>query len=497
MKRYILLSVFAGLSLASVTSCTDLEVKEIDSIKRVSTGSGYTPGNATQLLESAYKSLSTFNGQDNIYALGEHTTAEMIPPTRGVDWGDNGVWRTLDQHTWDATHSWNQNAWNGLHSNVFKCNEILAASPSTLQAAEAKFIRALFMYYAMDFWGQVPFRQVTEGVNDNPKVLTRSEAFDFIVKDLTEALPALPSFGPAGTTGKASKAAANFLLAKLYLNKAVYKGAPALSYTFDNADMAKVVSYVDAITADGFTFDSDYFNIFSKNSQSEIIMKVDEGDASTRYYMTLHYGQDPSGWNGFATLGDFYNTFDASDARRGKAPKLDGTKYAGIGWGFLKGPQFNANGTPLIDERSKKQLDFSADVKLAGALTHEGIRVIKWHPTDAGKMILFRYSEAALMKAEALVRSGKAADALTLVNAMRASHGATALGSITVDGIFKEWGNEMYWEGMKRTVEVRHGKFTSGTGVLDSKKSDVNTLLYPIPASAVVSNPNLKQNPGY
>jgi hypothetical protein len=256
MKRYILLSVFAGLSLASVTSCTDLEVKEIDSIKRVSTGSGYTPGNPTQLLESAYKSLSTFNGQDNIYALGEHTTAEMIPPTRGVDWGDNGVWRTLDQHTWDATHSWNQNAWNGLHSNVFKCNEILAASPSPLQAAEAKFIRALFMYHAMDFWGQVPFRLVTEGVNDNPKVYTRSEAFDFIVKDLTEALPALPSFGPAGATGKASKAAANFLLAKLHLNKAVYKGAPALTYTFDNADMAKVVSYVDAIAADGFTFDS-------------------------------------------------------------------------------------------------------------------------------------------------------------------------------------------------------------------------------------------------
>ena len=50
---------------------------------------------------------------------------------------------------------------------------------------------------------------------------------------------------------------------------------------------------------------------------------------------------------------------------------------------------------------------------------------------------------------------------------------------------------------MKRTVEIRFGKFTSGTGVLDSKKSDLNTLLYPIPASAVVANPNLKQNPGY
>lgn len=496
MKRYFKLSLFAGISMLSA-SCTDLTVTELDSVKRPASSGGYVPGNPTELLASAYKDLSTFNGQDNIYALGEHVTAEMIPPTRGVDWGDNGVWRTLDQHTWDATHSWNQNAWNALHSRVFKCNEILAASPTPSQAAQAKFLRALYMYHAMDFWGQVPFREVKEGVDANPKVLSRAEAFDFIVKDLTDALPNLPVIGPTGATGKASKAAANFMLAKLYLNKPVYTGAPAASYTFNAADLDKVIAAVDAITADGFAFDSNYFNIFSKNSQSEVIMKVDEGDANTRFYMTLHYNQDPSGWNGFATLGDFYNTFDAKDARRGKDPLKDGSKYAGIGWGFLKGPQFNADGSKLIDTRTQKQLDFSADVPLSGALTHQGIRVIKYHPSDAGKIILFRYSEAALMKAEALVRKGNGAAALTLINQMRAAHGAPAAAAATVESVFTEYGNELYWEGMKRTVEIRFGKFTSGTGVLDSKKSDLNTLLYPIPASAVVANPNLKQNPGY
>ncbi len=496
MKRYFKLSLFAGISMLAA-SCTDLTVTELDSIKRPATGGGYVPGNATELLASAYKDLSAFNGQDNIYALGEHTTAEMIPPTRGVDWGDNGVWRTLDQHTWDATHSWNNNAWNALHSRVFKCNEILAASPSASQAAQAKFLRALYMYYAMDFWGQVPFREVTEGVDANPKVLTRTAAFDFIVKDLTEALPALPTVNSTGATGRASKAAANFLLAKLFLNKTVYTKAPAATYTFDNADLDKVIAYVDAVRADGFSFDSDYFKIFSTESQSEIILKVDEGDANTRFYMTLHYNQDPSGWNGFATLGDFYNTFDAKDARRGKDAKKDGTKYAGIGWGFLKGPQFNADGTKLIDTRTQKQLDFSAEVPLAGAQTFQGIRAIKYHPSNAGKIILFRYSEAALMKAEALVRKGNAAAALAVVNEMRAAHGAPAATAATVESIFTEIGNELYWEGMKRTVEIRFGKFMSGTGVLESKKNDLNTLLYPIPASAVVSNPNLKQNPGY
>lgn len=496
MKRYFKLSLFAGISILSA-SCTDLAVTELDSIKRPASSGGYVPGNPTELLASAYKDLSTFNGQDNIYALGQHTSAEMIPPTRGVDWGDNGVWRTLDQHTWDATHSWNQNAWNALHSRVFKCNEILAASPSTSQAAQAKFLRALYMYYAMDFWGQVPFREVTEGVDANPKVFSRTQAFEFIVKDLTEALPNLPATGPTGATGRASKAAANFLLAKLFLNKAVYTNAPAASYTFNNADLDKVIAYVDAIKADGFTYDNDYFNIFSNTSQSEVILKVDEGDANTRFYMTLHYNQDPSGWNGFATLGDFYNTFDSKDSRRGKDALKNGTKYAGIGWGFLRGPQFNADGSKLIDTRTQKQLDFSANVNLAGAQTNEGIRVIKYHPTNAGKIILFRYSEASLMKAEALARKGNAAGALEVVNEMRTAHGAPTLGSVTTDGIFTEYGNELYWEGMKRTVEIRFGKFTSGTGVLESKKSDLNTLLFPIPASAVVANPNLKQNPGY
>lgn len=496
MKRNIIFSFLMGIWILSA-ACTDLKVVELDSIKRPASTGGYVPGDPTELLASAYKDLSTFNGQDNIYALGEHTTAEMIPPTRGVDWGDNGVWRTLDQHTWDATHSWNQNAWNALHSRVFKCNEILAASPSPVQAAEAKFLRAVYMYYAMDFWGQVPFREVSEGVDANPKVLSRAEAFEFISKDLSEALPNLPIAGPMGATGRASKAAANFLLAKLYLNKTVYTNAPAANYTFNAADMDKVISYVDAIKSDGFVFDTDYFNIFSTGSQSEIIFKVNEGDANTRFYMTLHYNQDPSGWNGFATLGDFYNTFNEKDARRGKDALKDGSKFAGIGWGFLKGPQYNADGSKLIDTRTQKHLDFSANVNLAGALTHEGIRVIKYHPKNAGKIIMFRYSEAALMKAEALLRKGSNAPALEIINEIRTAHGAPSLGSLSVDELFKEFGNELYWEGMKRTVEIRFGKFTSGTGVLDSKKNDLNTLLFPIPASAVVANPNLKQNPGY
>ena len=105
-----------------------------------------------------------------------------------------------------------------------------------------------------------------------------------------------------------------------------------------------------------------------------------------------------------------------------------------------------------------------------------------------------RFGEAVLMKAEAQLRSGKAADALATINSLRAKRGVAALGALDAEAMFKEIGFEKYWEGDKRTVEVRFGKFVNGTG---STIDDEHTVLFPIPAQALVSNPNLQQNTGY
>lgn len=477
-----------------VGACTDLELTEKDSIV-VSSTSGTFKGNPTELLAASYKDLGAYTDQANIYALGQHPTAEMIPPTRGVDWGDNGVWRTLDQHTWDPTHSWNLNAWNQLNSFVYKTNQILASSPSAAQAAQAKFLRAWNMFLVMDYWGQVPFREVTDGVDVNPKVLTRAQAFDFIEKDLNDALAGLDKVGPGAENGKASKAAANALLAKLYLNKAVYKSSkPEGPFTFDKADMTKVISYVDAVIADGYSLEDNYFTNYTKDATKEVIFVSLEGTPQNRWFMTLHYDQNPSGWNGFTTLADFYSKFEAKDQRFGVAPKKDGSKFAGIGKGFLRGPQFKDDGSVLIDSRTTKPLSFTDDIPLAGAATDKGIRVIKYHPADANKYILQRFGEVLLFKAEAQLRSGDAAGALTTVNSLRAKRGASALASLDANAMFDEIGRETYWDGQKRTVEVRFEKFLNGTGVT---KKDVGTVLYPIPADAVTTNPNLKQNSGY
>lgn len=494
-----------GALLLLLASCTDLTTNEVDSTVVEDTGGGGPAGNPSELLTTAYRDLGAFTDQANIYALMEHGSDEMIPPTRGVDWGDNGVWRTLHQHTWDPTHSWILNTWNQLNQRVYRATQLLASNPNPTQAAEAKFIRAFNMFWVMDFYGKVPFRGATEGVDVNPAVKTRTEAFDFIVADLEAVLaePTIPNGNPADNSDndKVTKAAAHALLARLYLNKAVYSStAPEGPYTFAPGDMDKVIQHADAVIALGYTLEPNYFDNFSTDGDSELIFTVDTGAGTpqNRWFMTLHYDQNPSGWNGFTTLADFYGTFnDANDQRKGApSPASVGANFHGITRGFLVGQQYKDNGTKLVDSRSQKDLVFTPDITLSGAATEKGIRVIKYHPVNAGEYILLRFADVYLMKAEALLRKGGGdAAALAIVNDLRAVRGATPLGSLTLGAMLEERGRELYWEGVRRNDQVRFGTWSAAW----TEKSNVETfrVLYPIPQQAMDSNPNLTQNAGY
>lgn len=501
-KTLAKLGLVGFISTAMFTSCTDLIVEGTDSV--IIEGTGGTSGgggDAKALLENLYNGLGQWNDQGNIYSLNQHTSAEMIPPTRGVDWGDNGVWRTLHAHTWDATHQQVLNSWNSMNSRSFTTEQVLASNPTPQQAAEAKTLRALFMWYILDYWRQVPRRTVDQGVNDLPMVMKGEEAFNFIVKDLEEAIPNLPSAGPAAINAQASKALAYTLLARLYLNKAVYLSAnPAGPYTFNNADMDKVVQYADLVAAEGYSLDPDFFNVFTKNSSSEKILTDLQGVPRNRWMMTMHYDQggfpaEQSGpWNGFTTLADFYDTFENGDQRKFREVGFD-PGFGGLHKGFLIGQQFREDKTPIVDSRSRKPLQFTRDVPLAGAATEKGIRAIKYHPSDHGKMVIFRYADVYLMKAEALLRSGKNADALKMVNDLRTLRGVAAFGSLTEDNFFAERSRELYWEGIARTDEVRFGKFARQYDFIQNVEP--YTVLFPIPSQALASNTNLTQNEGY
>ncbi|HTJ48351.1 MAG TPA: RagB/SusD family nutrient uptake outer membrane protein [Cyclobacteriaceae bacterium] len=497
-KRKISLIMVATLVASVFSACTDLVTKEVDSRVVVSSG-GTTNSKASDLLQASYNDLSTFTDQAGIYSLYEHTSDELIPPTRGVDWSDNGVWRSLYTHTWDPSHSYILSSWNALNQNAYRSSLILDASDVTAQQkAEAKFLRAFNRWFVMDLWGQMPIRNTTDGPSVNPVVKTRSEAFDIIVQDLTEALPDLPNTGP-GSGETATRAAANALLARLYLNKAVYKDEDGIGpYTFDAADMTKVVEYCDAVTAAGYDLSIDYFKNFAKGGAGETILVSQQGSPQNRVYMTLHYNQNPSGWNGFATLADFYGKFEADDHRIGApSPAAVGKDFHGIKLGFLIGQQVKDNDDNLIDTRTTLPLQFTPEVPLSGAATYKGIRVIKYHPATYDKYILMRYADVYLMKAEAIMRGGTSTQtALQVVNALRSNRGASALATLDANAMLDERGRELYWEGLRRVDLIRFERFNDSWSEKGDNKDDFR-VLYCIPQQALDSNPNLKQNPGY
>ena len=166
--------------------------------------------------------------QGGFFALQEVSTDEQLVPTRGTDWGDNGVWRTLHSHTWTPTHSFVVGTWNSLNEKIYNATEIIdpRSNASAAQVAQAKFYRAFNMYWVMDLYGQVPFRTPDEGPDVNPNVMSRTEAYAMVEQDFKDALAALPDL-PAGDDDlkRASKSAAHFALARLYLNAHVYNGS--------------------------------------------------------------------------------------------------------------------------------------------------------------------------------------------------------------------------------------------------------------------------------
>lgn len=494
-------------------SCTDLDEKLNDSIPVTQQGAV----DLQQLLNGAYGNLRDLQSQDNLMSLVSHSTDEMAGPTRGRDWDDAGIWRVLHTHRWTTAHPYVNSVWRTLNRNAFNAQQVLCNGATGQIKAEATFLRVFNDFMTLDLYGQIPRRACNENLINPPSaLLTRANAPDVLIGELEAVLADLPD---AGGAAKATKNAARALLCKLYLNKAVYTatstegGANEGPYTFAAADMNKVISYADAIT--GFTLDNNYFDNFipDNGAQSSELIFVSEntsgasaGNVRSLWHQTLHYNQNPSGWNGFVALTDLYNRFEAADSRRETDLSYLGANNSGLHAGFLVGQQLNGAGDPLND-RAGNPLIFTPEFSLleTGAnLEVTGIRVIKYPPdfTTPGDAadndyVFLRYADVRLMKAEAILRGGTAAEtALDIVNQLRTVRGASTLGALTLDVLLDERSRELYWEGWRRNDLIRFSKFL-GTWQAKDQPSDASRLLFPLPAEAISTNPNLVQNPGY
>lgn len=517
MKHNKILLSFLAVGLV-VMSCTKLNERYRSELAQGNTGS-ITPG---ELLVSAYSSIQgTFQGNGNLISAAQVTSDETIVPTRAGDWDDNGLWRSLFLHTWNADHSFLSGAFGALLGTQFAASNVLQFSPSPQQAAEARFLRALSMFWVLDGWDQVPYREDLVNYKIAPKTLKGTEAADFIISELNAIMNSLPDGSPTSAF-VANKDAARALLMKMYLNKGVYANRAAP--TFAAADMTQVITLADqVIGSNKYALNDNFFDAFAPDNDvksKETIFSLLNTGTSARgsdamrgfQYMVNHYNMNPGGWNGWSTLSNFYDKFEATDTRRGVAYSYPGSlpnPGNRVNVGFLEGQQYNLTTGAALNARNPASapLAFTKAVKIRetdpNTLELAGVRAVKY-AFDYGTSgdfkkndyVMFRYADILLMKAEAMLRSSNAAGALLIVNSIRAKRGATPLVSVDLNAMLDERGREMYWESWRRQDLIRFGKYLLAW---QEKPADAGTknLLFPIPSSQLAVNPNLTQNPGY
>ncbi|HKO80556.1 MAG TPA: RagB/SusD family nutrient uptake outer membrane protein [Chitinophagaceae bacterium] len=544
-----------------VTSCTKLD-QSLNSSLTNSQAANSLGANGTQLLlQTAYNDIGNpYSDLGNIFTLEEVTADQALVPTRGSDWDDGGIFRVLHRHEFKADGVGNIiNQFNNLNKINFDATNVLAFNPTKVQAAEARFLRAFALYQLLDLFGQFPFRNPGDNLLNAPEVLSGEEAFQFIVSELTDIMPDLNASTNAATDEmgktKANKDAANFLLMRLYLNHGAFVNRANPS--FADADMQKVITLGnDIINSGRYGYNAKFFDNFNPtNSKSpEGIfaypnysgVTTNNSDIRSYWWSPLHYNHVPSnfanpvsGWNGFSTVAEFYNSFGVNtpatqtpadtllDQRIGGRFYPNCTEIAGIRPGLLIGQQYNQNGGKYKDRKGNDLVylpTIAADLKETNNATLErtGIRIVKYPPDYTGGapypnygerkagnwVMLFRYSEVVLMVAEAKMRAATPDNvgALALVNELRAVRGASPMAAPLVlvnpaniydpKTFLAERGRELYWEAVRRTDLIRFGMFLKPFAY-KTTTSDPKYLVFPIPTPALAANPNLVQNPGY
>lgn len=556
MKK-ILTSSLALASLLFLNSCTDLKEQVLDE----SSVTGLTDKQAADgNLAPVYAQLPTLFNHTNYFAIQEISTDEAILPYRGgTDWGDNGIYIALHQHTHTSTDPNLRSVWLLLTQGISRAVTAINALPTNtdpnakVYIAEARGMRAYYNMLLLDLFGVVFKKESPQAISE---ILRGEQAYEYVK---TEFLAVEPDLLTTVGSGRLTKGGVWGLLARLYLNAAVYRDRYAASFTFKPEDMDKVVEYSDKIINSGqYQLVKDYFGIFNADNHDnkELVFAVDQRAELNGHnrlaYFSLSGDQFPlpaftgaNGTDGPGITPDFYRTWVNAYAPKdpaGTDPRFykqnmnipaDSCMAAAdfaYNRGILRGQQYGlirVNGAfvrcgnnykvgkiyNVTRNRPNTPVIFTEAINytVAGSDYSTGYRVLKYEfspKSQSGRNLgdvdlpIVRLADVYLMRAEAKLRkSNDAASALADVNLVRAArtNPAPALTSMSLDLLFRERGFELYWEMVRRTDMIRFGKY-EGTW---TEKTDTNPQkrIFPIPQTAIDGASNLPgylvQNPSY
>lgn len=512
MKTKEKYSIIFGLLLFIITSCTNLEENVYSEIPINNFFK-----NEKELVANAgraYTKLQNYCSEQSLWTLLLQASDECAVPAHKGSWFSNGRYQEIQTNVIPPANRLVEKGWNWIFNGIAACNEVIYETElSEIEfeekdkiIGELKILRAYYYYCAIDGWGNVPFSIDYTDI-DYPEQKSREFIFDFIIDEIENNIDFLDSTPSKTNYGRITKGAAKALLAKMYLNSEVWTNKPMWNKAEEVC--ADIINSGHYIIEEKYDTNFDIDNDKSKENIFVIIYDniYTSGSSSNAFYLhtltlepaskaTFNISYDP--WAGFICQPDFFQLYSESDLRR-SATWLYGQQYD-INGNKLEGVIYN----PIFDEFNY----FNAN---GGREQYDGARCWKWHYQTDGSLTsyktsmdndfaLFRYADVVLMYVEALVRQGRAQEAVNVVDfkkiRTRAGLEPYTLNELTLDELYKERGREMAWEGVRRQDMIRFGKFLDKYWA-HNEQTETFRLVFPIPTEALNSNPKLIQNTGY
>lgn len=463
---------FIGCIIAvSIVSCTDR--LEIQAPSSLTTDSFYkTSKEIEQAVVACYDALQNsgqygFNFMFYMDIRSEDATVES-PTNSGGEYGD------IDLFQVNPTNTKLNESWNSCYQGIQRCNIVLNRIGAVTmdenikktRTGEVKFLRALTYFNMVRLWGDVPL--VLEETKDPFDYFTvgrtpTADVYTQIIKDLEEASIALPLTNDAG---RATRGSANTLLGKVQLTLGKWSEAVVA--------LNKVTGY--SLQAD-FAKNFGIANENGKESIYEIQFKANNGEGSVYPNQVAPVGARALVSNIGTQRGEniptkaLFDSFEATDLRKNISIGVFENRI-----NFAK---------KLID---KPVTENNSDLNI----------------------ILLRFADVLLMKAEALNEQGYVAngEALTLLNQIRTRAGLSVLTAVNVPNqaafrtaVYKERRHEFVSEFQRWFDLVRTGRAIDVMNASTTAfKVEQFELLFPIPLAAIdaINNPKiLSQNPGY
>lgn len=472
MKNYIIKYFIAGSLLATV-SCTS-DFLDVDSRDRVDAADATTTYDPVMLVNSIYGEMTEWDYAFSWLGVTEIISDNADKGSSPTDGGSDKLILDNLEHT-AATGSIDA-MWTRFYKTIGRANQSIRytenfgltdQSYKNRLVGEAKFLRALHYFWLVRMFGDVPIQEIDNSeswVTRKPK----ADVYAYIEQDLLDAISLLPNKNqyPSADLGRATKGAAQGLLAKVYLYEEKWQKA---------YDMAGNV-----MTSGQYGLESDYAKIWRLDGENGIESLF---EVQARGQSVAHGVQQYSQTQGARGTG-------------------------GWGWGFNVPSQnllnaFNAAGDNI---RRDATIIFRGETLYDGRLVPNTVENPMYNEkayssanlgdADGDKNIrILRYAEILLIRAEAATHIG--ADAATPLNLVRSRVNLAPISSPTKEDVWKERRLELAfehdrWFDIVRTGQGKAAMSANGKVFVVGKHE-----LFPIPNNQIIQTPTIGQNPNW